>query len=791
MKHILITIIAIVALVGCGGAEERKAAYLEKARLSMEVGNLDKARIELKNVLQIDPKEAQAYFQLGDIYDLKKNYRKAFGNYLKAEELDPDNLEYHARIGTYFLIMAGDIDKAAEKRDLVLGKDKDNISGLLLKAGILLKQNDAVGAKKISQDIFSRQPGHIANATFLSSLYLRRKEYDQSINVITACIKENPEKRSLASLLANTYFKAGKNELAENEYQKILEKNPEVFSNYFILASFYKEIGNNDKAENVLRNAIEMDADDLRRKMVLVEFIQQTRGNQSAIEELKSLIANNKNIGELRLSLARLYADEKNQDEAVKVLEATVSDFSEDSVGIKSRVYLANMYMQYENIDAAKNIIDDAIKISPNDSDVNLVNAKIQVVNKNYEGAVISLRTVIKEDPENISAYFLLSATHRANGEEQQASEIINRAYENNRTNANSLQALSEYYVKNKNIQKLEKVIDSLLAIKPHSYEALSHKSALLNKRKMFSEAKPHALRILKLYPDMPNGYIQSVPYMMAENRTSEAASLLEEGYKKVNKKDRILELLVTLYASLKDFDSAINKVQSAIREKGETAELYMLLAKIQLTSKKIENAKKSLLKSSSIKADWNEPYLMLANIYMTDKQNKKAITVLQNGLVKIESDLKLSLSLARLYESLGNFNAAISEYEKAYEQHTDNVIITNNLASLLSEYRNDEASLKRAKELADKLKNVDQAVILDTAGWVYYKTGDYAEAVNILKTVVEKLPDVAVFNYHLGMALYKSGDEAAAKKHLTSALATKGSFPGKDDAKVHLQKLK
>ena len=790
MKHILITIIAIVALVGCGGAEERKAAYLEKARLSMEVGDLDKARIELKNVLQIDPKSAQAYFQLGDVYDRQKDYKKAFGNYSKAAELDTNNLEYHARIGTYMLIFSGDIDVAIEKRDLILGKDKDNISGLLLKAGILLKQNDTVGAKKISQNIFSRQPGHVKNATFLSSLYQRDKKYDESIKVLKACINENATDRFLASLLANTYFKAGKHDLAENEYNEILMKNPEVFSNHFILASFYREIGNNDKAENVLRKAIEMDADDLRRKMVLVEFIQQTRGNQSAIEELKSLIANNKNMGQLRLSLARLYVDEKNLDEAVKVLETTVSDFSEDSVGIKSRVSLANMYMQNDNVDAATNIIDDAVKISPNDTEVNFVKAKLQLVNKDYEGAIISLRTVVKDDVENIDAYFLLSSAHKANGEEQQAGEIINRAYENNRTNTKGLMVLAKYHASNKNSTELEKIIDGYLVIDANNYEALSYKSSLLNMRKMFSEAKPYALRMLELYPDMPNGYVQSVPYLLAENKNSEAISLLDDGYKKVNEKEGVLELLVTLHASLKDFKAAISKVQSAIRQNGETAELYMLLAKIQLSSKKLEDAKKTLLKASSIKPDWNEPYLMLANIYMAEKQNQKAIKILQNGLIKIESDLKLSLRLAKLYEDLGNFNAAISEYEKAYEQDTDNIIITNNLASLLSEYRNDEASLKRAKELADTLKNVDQAVILDTVGWVYYKTADYLEAVKVLKTVVEKSPDIAVFNYHLGMALYKSGDEAAAKKYLTSALATKDSFPGKDDAEVHLKKL-
>ena len=193
--------------------------------------------------------------------------------------------------------------------------------------------------------------------------------------------------------------------------------------------------------------------------------------------------------------------------------------------------------------------------------------------------------------------------------------------------------------------------------------------------------------------------------------------------------------------------------------------------------------------KANVIKPDWNAPYLSLAEVYVADKQNQKAIEILQQGLVQL-NDMKLILVLTGLLEGLGDYNAAINEYEKAYEKNSDQFILANNLAALLSEYRKDEISLKRAKELAEKLRNIDHPMILDTAGWVYYKVGDYAQAVSILKSVVEKMPDVPIFNYHLGMAIYKTGDEAAAKTYLTNALANNSNFPGKDDAEAHLKKL-
>ena len=81
----IIKVLVIISLsyvvIACGGAEERKAAYLEKAEKSLNAGDLDKARIELKNVLQIDPKDARAYFKLGTIFERQQEFRKAFGNY--------------------------------------------------------------------------------------------------------------------------------------------------------------------------------------------------------------------------------------------------------------------------------------------------------------------------------------------------------------------------------------------------------------------------------------------------------------------------------------------------------------------------------------------------------------------------------------------------------------------------------------------------------------------------------------------------------------------------------------
>ena len=92
--------------------------------------------------------------------------------------------------------------------------------------------------------------------------------------------------------------------------------------------------------------------------------------------------------------------------------------------------------------------------------------------------------------------------------------------------------------------------------------------------------------------------------------------------------------------------------------------------------------------------------------------------------------------------------------------------------------------------ELAKKLEKTSQPAFLDTAGWVYYRKGDYDKALPILKRVVDEAPQVPVFQYHLGMTYFQKGDKAAAKEHLTLATAGDYSYQGIEEARATLESL-
>ena len=104
----IINIFLIVAFSaiygGCSTSEEKKAKHLANARKYVESQEYKKAVIEFKNVIQIDPKDASAHYELGEVYLKLKKGSEAFRSFQKTTEIDPDHLDAQLKLGNIYLL---------------------------------------------------------------------------------------------------------------------------------------------------------------------------------------------------------------------------------------------------------------------------------------------------------------------------------------------------------------------------------------------------------------------------------------------------------------------------------------------------------------------------------------------------------------------------------------------------------------------------------------------------------------------------------------------------------------
>ncbi|MBC7995237.1 MAG: tetratricopeptide repeat protein, partial [Rhizobacter sp.] len=122
--------------------------------------------------------------------------------------------------------------------------------------------------------------------------------------------------------------------------------------------------------------------------------------------------------------------------------------------------------------------------------------------------------------------------------------------------------------------------------------------------------------------------------------------------------------------------------------------------------------------------------------------------------------------------------------YETVHKRSPDDEAYANNLAYLLAETKGDKASLERALTLTRGFKGSLNPGYLDTLGWTHYKLGQYDDAVSVLDRAVQRSPEGALYQLHLGMALHKKGDITRAQTHLKKAIDSKAALPNLDEAR-------
>ncbi|MBI3392714.1 MAG: tetratricopeptide repeat protein, partial [Nitrospirae bacterium] len=112
------------------------------------------------------------------------------------------------------------------------------------------------------------------------------------------------------------------------------------------------------------------------------------------------------------------------------------------------------------------------------------------------------------------------------------------------------------------------------------------------------------------------------------------------------------------------------------------------------------------------------------------------------------------------------------------------------NLAYLLAEQGE---SLKEAAEMIERARKQapKDPSLMDTAGWVAFKKGEYPSAVALFEEAARLTPNSPTVQYHLGMASLKAGKKEEARAALTKALELSKDFPESAKAKSALAEIR
>ncbi len=780
--------ILVISLVACGGAEERKVKYLEKGKAYLTEKNYDKAKIEFKNVMQIDPKFAEAYFYMGQLDEQNKELGKALGNYNKAIELDPKYTLAKVKLAKIYIIAGTDdyIGKAKKMLAEVDLEQPDNIDAALLKATIEYKTGSKSKAVTAIKSVILKDPTQVDAIALLSVIYIADGKEKEATKLLSKAVLDNGENISLRISLAKLLAKNDENKKAEKLLKEAIALEPESFSLMSTLASFYVSINELTKAEAILKDAIKKDEEDVRRYTVLIGVIART-SVKSAEEFLQESIKSHPDLYGLKFVQVGFYERTSDTKRAKAILKEIISDKSYEVEGVEARNKLALLLLQEGDYQGAKKYSDEVLVEYPSNNDALFVSGKLALINLDAITAINALRTIIKNDPKNAEASLLLAQAHELNKETSLAENELKKAIEANPISSQVHVNYARYLGSKGRIDEAVSVVDKALAYFKDSYNLMEVKLKIVASQGKESEVLSLLSMMEQADPTKADVNISKGQYYLSKRDVASAVEQFEKAYNKSKNKYKSLQLIVKTYVVSKQPEKALERLQKRLDINADDAMANLLMGQVFMSQKKEAEARAKFKKSIKSASEWFLPYASLASTYSEDSD--EALAIYKDAAVKLKNKVPAQMQIAAIHEKKKDYARAIETYKQILEENAGNKLAANNYASLLLDFGSDSDAPK-ALELAKGFERMQQPALQDTLAWAYAKTGDSAKAVKMLKPVVDKAPKIAIFRYHLGYALNEMGDKAAAKSHLEIAVESEQNFPGKDNAKALLKTL-
>ncbi|HEU4711576.1 MAG TPA: tetratricopeptide repeat protein [Pyrinomonadaceae bacterium] len=786
---LLILLAAVVSLSGCTDPEQAKAEHLKRGEAYLKDQKYQEASLEFRNAIQIDDKNADAYWGLARAYEALQRYPEMITALQKTLEFNKGNDEARIKLGNYYLTASKGrpelVDEAERLAKETLDKDPNNIEAHILMGSILFARNDRDKAFAELNRAIELNPQRVESYLSLARFY---------VVVSDATKAEETYKKAIAidgnsSLARSEYgkFLVQNNRLpeAEAELTKAVQVGPTDRNARFVLASFYLVNKQQDKAEAEFKALAALDADKPESQVVLADYYSFVNRTDDAIKIYQDVIAKSPDFMQGRYRLAEILLTKGDTNGANAQIEEALKKDKQDRQALLLRARMRAQGGQPEGLKAAMEDLKNVLQQEPNSRTGLYYMAQVNFGLGLIDQARAFAGELEKTHPDYLPAKLmqvqLALYNTDANGQKAAislATDLLNRLSKTAPDRDNSAQLLGELAEK------------SYLARGSAQMQLKNLPAA----RQDFEAAR-------QIAPGDPAVYNNLALVALQENKNDEALAAFDNALRVDATNFTALNGLITLYAKMNQIDKAHARVDQLLASYPNSAALHYFKGQAYGFQQNVQGAEAEFRKALELDSSYVAAYSALGAMFINLKQEDRAIAEYQKILAIRPDNPTVYTLIGMLEDSRKNYDAAADNYRKALDKDPNSVIAANNLSWLYATTGkgNMDEALRMAQGVVQKNPNV--AGFVDTLGWVLYKKDLYDAAADQLQKAVT-LDETAAraangspsatYQYHLGMALKGKGDKAGARRALETALrlGEQKPFPDAEEARKALATL-
>ncbi|MCE6950286.1 tetratricopeptide repeat protein [Cereibacter sphaeroides] len=798
-------LVAALGLSACESSEEKAERYYRSGLELLEAGDEQRAIVEFRNVFRYNPAHREARRAFADLLMKQGHKGDAYAQYLKLIEQDPNILPVRTILAELAL-GASDWDEAERHGRAALAL----VSGPLptglrairvsLDYHAALAPRDEAALARLGEEaraILAEAPDNMLARRLLIDRLMTGGHPAEALAEVEIAVAADPKDYTLQALKHDLLSESGNAEAAGAQLRRMFELFPERQEVQAALIGWYMSRKDLEAAEGLLRTLAGGPGADPAGHITLVRFLQTTKGTEAAIAELRRLVETNRDNPSAALYAAleeTLRFDQGDREKAMAGMQAILEGSESSDQTRRIKAMFASMKLASGDPAGSRALAEEILAEDPRQVDALKLRARMLIDEDRPGAAILDLRTALDQAPRDAEIATLTALAHERDGNLELAGEQLSRAVEiSGRAPAESL-SYARFLVRQGRDAAAEAVLTDARRSSPAHLELLLQLAELRLKNRNWVGAQEVAntLRAIDSPEAQRTARELQAALLLGQDRVEEGLDLLQSQAEGVSEHLRAAGLIVQAQVRSGRIAEARTYLDGMLARTPDDRALLLLSGNLHAVAGEFAPAE-AIFRDLIARDPADEtPVRLLYQLLVTGGRAEEAVAVIEAGVQAAPKSALLRWILAGHREQAGDIDGAIAIYEALYAEDSFNVVVANNLASLISARRDDPGSLERAQAISRRLKGSNTPAFQDTYGWIEYRRGNILEALSHLEPAAAGLPTDPLVQFHLGMtyASLKRPEDAARQLRRALELAEGKNLPQMQEAQRVLADL-
>ncbi len=757
------------------------STYLVENRVAQARSTLDVIRASHADEVSVWILSGFVSQLMGNTTGAETDYRRALELARVAENRSAERDALRGLIES--LLLQNELD-AAESEIVSLESLGADPATHLLRGRLQYAREDWSGAQSSIQDALRLAPDFRQAQMLLGAIHLNRGNLEQAEMYLSAALAATPDDANARRLLAETRIQQRKLDLANNLLQPLVDGGATDLRALAAAARASIAAGDFEAARAYMTRRADAEPANSELRLDLAATYLAT-GDLAAAEALLRDVEVTDADQDNRRRMLLIFAQLRSGDPAAALAaaERMVADSPDDE-----RLYMmiGGIHASTNDLLGARSAYERAVELNPRSLLGRLSIAGVDVAGERYEAAREQYDVILADYPESTETMVALARLEGMDGNAARMVQWLERARATSDSEVVARLHLGRYYLAANQANLAGAVAREAVEAAPTDAGALN----LLGRTEAELGNQAAAIENFRRASEFDAANVSfrldHARSLLADEQDAAALEVLNSIVSADAADDpSALSRLAVLQAEAGNPESALQLARQLDRDYPTSVVPKVLLGEIHYG---MGDARRGAAAYDQALARGMTEQLALRSYDLRRR----------NGVSNPEQPLKTiidaepqatyaRLMLAQSLHGRAQMTEAVRYYEEVLEADPVQPIALNNLAWVYLSSNDQRAATyaRRAYEAAP-----DNDSIVDTYGWILTETGNVSEGLTMLRKASELSNGRDEVQYHLAVALQRSGDAAAARSVLEELLESEADFSSRADAEDLLASL-